>query len=106
LSLTDSQFVRLIALKRTLDSTNVPLLRKIDSVQRLFKNGVPIFSSPSAARLDSRGALVRQRNARRRAKQHRRRARNGLRESVGDADDNGPRNPRQGGAGRGGGKRA
>ena len=53
LSLTDSQFVRLIALKRTLDSTNVPLLRKIDSVQRLFKNGVPIFSSPSAARRDS-----------------------------------------------------
>jgi hypothetical protein len=53
LSLSDSQFVRLIALKRTLDSTNVPLLRKLDSVQRVFKNGVPIFSAPSAARRDS-----------------------------------------------------
>ena len=53
LSLTDSQFVRLVAVKRTLDSTNVPLLRKLDSVQRVFKSGVPIFSSPSAARRDS-----------------------------------------------------
>src|SRR6185436_18687671 len=53
LSLTDSQFVRLVAVKRTLDSTNVPLLRKLDSVQRVFKSDVPIFSSPSAARRDS-----------------------------------------------------
>jgi hypothetical protein len=53
LSLTDSQFVRLVGIKRTLDSTNVPLLRKIDSVQRVFKSGVPIFSAPSAARRDS-----------------------------------------------------
>ena len=53
LSLSDSQFVKLIARKRTLDSTNVPLLRKLDSVQRLFKTGVPMFSSPSPARRDS-----------------------------------------------------
>ena len=53
LSLSDSQFVRLIAAKRTLDSTNVPLLRKLDSVQRVFKNGVPMFSAPSTQRRDS-----------------------------------------------------
>jgi hypothetical protein len=53
LSLSDSQFVRLIAMKRTLDSTNMPLLRKLDSVQRVFKSGVPMFSSPSAQRRDS-----------------------------------------------------
>jgi len=53
LSLTDSQFVRLVAVKRTLDSTNVPLLRKLDSVQHLFKAGTPMFSSPSAQRRDS-----------------------------------------------------
>ena len=53
LSLSDSQFVKLIAQKRMLDSANVPLLRKLDSVQRLFKSGVPMFSSPSAGRRDS-----------------------------------------------------
>jgi hypothetical protein len=53
LSLSDSQFVRLIAAKRSLDSTNAPLLRKLDSVQRVFKSGVPLFSSPSAQRRDS-----------------------------------------------------
>jgi len=53
LALSDSQFVTLVALKRTLDSTNVPLLRKLDSVQRVFKSGIPMFSSPSAARRDS-----------------------------------------------------
>jgi len=53
LSLADSQFVRLLTLKRALDSTNVPLLRKLDSVQRVYKSGVPIFSEPSAARRDS-----------------------------------------------------
>jgi hypothetical protein len=40
-------------MKRTLDSTNTPLLRKLDSVQRVFKSGVPMFSSPSAQRRDS-----------------------------------------------------
>jgi hypothetical protein len=53
LSLSDSQFVRLIAAKRTLDSTNVPLLRKLDSVQRVFRSGVPMFSAPSTQRRDS-----------------------------------------------------
>jgi L-fucose mutarotase/ribose pyranase (RbsD/FucU family) len=55
LILTDTQFVRVVALKRVLDSTNAPFVRRIDSVQRLFKN-VPIFSDPSAARRDSLNA--------------------------------------------------
>ena len=52
LALTDTQFARVIVIKRVLDSTNAPLVRKLDSVQRLFKGG-PIFSSPSAERRDS-----------------------------------------------------
>lgn len=55
LILTDSQFVRVARIKRALDSTNAPLLRRIDSVQRLFKNR-PIFSEPSAAHRDSLAA--------------------------------------------------
>jgi hypothetical protein len=55
LMLTDTQFVRILAIKRTLDSTNAPLFRRIDSVQRLFK-GVPIFSEPTAAHRDSLNA--------------------------------------------------
>lgn len=51
-ALSDSQFTRVIAIKRALDSTNAPLFRKLDSVQRLFKAG-PIFSDPSAERRDS-----------------------------------------------------
>jgi hypothetical protein len=53
LALSDSQFVRIIAVKRTLDSTNAPLVRKLDSVQRVFKAGIPIFSTPTAERRDS-----------------------------------------------------
>jgi len=53
LALSDSQFTHIIAIKRALDSTNAPLMRKLDSVQRLFKAGTPIFSSPSAAHRDS-----------------------------------------------------
>jgi hypothetical protein len=53
LNLSDSQFVQLIVVKRALDSTNAPLLRKLDSVQRVFKTGTPLFSSPSAQRRDS-----------------------------------------------------
>lgn len=53
LALSDSQFVRFVAAKRSLDSTNAPLLRKLDSVQRLFKNGGPLFSAPSRQRRDS-----------------------------------------------------
>lgn len=52
LALSDTQFARVIVIKRTLDSTNAPLERKLDSVQRLFKSG-PIFSQPSPARRDS-----------------------------------------------------
>lgn len=51
--LTDSQFVRVVALKRVLDSTNAPLMRKLDSVERLFRGGTPMFSEPNAARRDS-----------------------------------------------------
>ncbi len=52
-ALTDSQFVRVIAMKRTLDSTNAPVMRKLDSVTRLFRGGPPLFSEPSPARRDS-----------------------------------------------------
>jgi hypothetical protein len=52
LALTDTQFTRVIAIKRALDSTNAPLMRKLDSVQRLFKNG-PLFSNGSPERRDS-----------------------------------------------------
>jgi hypothetical protein len=52
LELGDSEFARVVVIKRTLDSTNAPLTRKLDSLQRVFKGG-PIFSEPSAARRDS-----------------------------------------------------
>src|SRR5690242_5356292 len=52
LALSDTQFMRVIAIKRALDSTNAPLMRRLDSVQRLFKNG-PLFSEGSAERRDS-----------------------------------------------------
>lgn len=54
LALSDTQFARVIVIKRALDSTNASLFRKLDSVQRLFK-GAPMFSEPSAARRDSIG---------------------------------------------------
>lgn len=52
LALSDSQFARIVVIKRALDSTDLPLLRKMDSVQRLFKKA-PLFSDPSPARRDS-----------------------------------------------------
>ena len=52
LALTDTQFKQVIVIKRTLDSTNAPSMRRIDSVERLFKRG-PIFSDPSPQRRDS-----------------------------------------------------
>jgi len=52
IALSDSQFQHVLTIKRTLDSTNVPLSRKLDSLQRLYKGG-PIFSEPSAERRDS-----------------------------------------------------
>lgn len=65
-ALSDTQFVHVIALKRTLDSTNAPLMRKLDSVSRLFRGGRPIFAETSPARSDSVAearAVVRQTNA-------------------------------------------
>jgi hypothetical protein len=53
LALSDTQFVRVIAVKRALDSTNTPLTRKLDSVQRLFKGRGPLFGDPSPQRRDS-----------------------------------------------------
>lgn len=55
LMLSDTVFRRVVSIKRTLDSTNSPLLRRIDSVQRLFKSA-PIFSEPSPAHRDSLNA--------------------------------------------------
>ena len=52
LALSDTQFARVIVIKRTLDSTNAPLVRKLDSVQRLFRGG-PVFSEPTIQRRDS-----------------------------------------------------
>jgi hypothetical protein len=52
-ALSDSQFMRVIGLKRTLDSTNAPTMRRLDSLSRLFRGGTPIFSEPSVARRDS-----------------------------------------------------
>jgi hypothetical protein len=53
LTLTDSQFAHVVIIKRALDSANTPLVRRLDSLQRLFKGGTPIFSSPSPERRDS-----------------------------------------------------
>jgi hypothetical protein len=50
--LTDTQFVRIVAIKRGLDTTNAPMLRRIDSVQRLFKTA-PLFQAPTQAHKDS-----------------------------------------------------
>jgi hypothetical protein len=56
LMLSDTQFVRVIALKRGLDSTNSPLMRRLDSLQRTFKGGSILFGAPSAERRDSLSA--------------------------------------------------
>jgi hypothetical protein len=55
LLLSDTVFKRVVAIKRSLDSTNSPLSRRIDSVQRLFKNA-PMFTAPSAEHRDSLNA--------------------------------------------------
>jgi hypothetical protein len=52
LALSDSQFANIIVLKRSLDLANAPLLRKADSVERLFK-GRPIFARQSPEHRDS-----------------------------------------------------
>jgi len=53
LALSDSQFARIIRIKRTSDSTNSPLMRRLDSVQVLFKSGGPLFGNQSPERRDS-----------------------------------------------------
>ncbi len=55
LALTDTQFARIIVIKRSVDSANAPLYRRVDSVARIFKKG-PIFADPSPARRDSLAA--------------------------------------------------
>jgi hypothetical protein len=51
-ALNDTQFTKIIAIKRTLDSTNAPMSRKLDSIARLYKPR-PIFSTVSQERRDS-----------------------------------------------------
>lgn len=70
LALGDSQFARIIVIKRALDSTNAPFARRLDSLQRLFKPA-PLFSEPSPQRRDSLAA-----------------ARGVVQEMVADIDDN------------------
>lgn len=53
LGLSDSVFKRVIGMKRTLDSTNAPSMRRLDSLDRLFRGGKPLFSDPSPERVDS-----------------------------------------------------
>jgi hypothetical protein len=53
LALSDRQFAAVISIKRTLDSTNSPLERRLDSLQRLFKGKGPLFGEPTPARRDS-----------------------------------------------------
>ncbi len=61
LTLTDSQFAHVVVIKRALDSTDMPLLRKIDSVATPFQIGAAVLEpEPGAARLDRRGEGVRQ----------------------------------------------
>ena len=51
-ALNDTQFTKIIAIKRVLDSTNAPASRKLDSIARLYKPR-PIFSSITTERRDS-----------------------------------------------------
>jgi hypothetical protein len=52
LALTDTQLVRVVALKRGLDSTNVPLMRRLDSLQRAVRpSNDPTARANSAERV-------------------------------------------------------
>jgi hypothetical protein len=53
LALSDSQFVRVIRIKRSADSTNSPLMRRLDSIQVLFKGPGPLFGDAGPERRDS-----------------------------------------------------
>ena len=52
LALNDTQFTKVIAIKRALDSTNAPMSRKLDSIARLYKPR-PVFSAITQERRDS-----------------------------------------------------
>jgi hypothetical protein len=52
IALNDTQFTKIIAIKRVLDSTNATPTRRLDSLQRLFRPR-PIFSSITQQRRDS-----------------------------------------------------
>jgi len=52
LMLSDDQFLHVIRIKRAVDSTDAPLMRKLDSLQRVFKP-MPLFKEPSPQRRDS-----------------------------------------------------
>jgi hypothetical protein len=52
LTLSDSQWKNLLSMKRALDSTNAPLMRRLDSVQSLFKGGM-LFGDQSREHRDS-----------------------------------------------------
>ena len=51
-ALNDTQFTKIVAIKRVLDSTNAPMSRKLDSIARLYKPR-PIFSNITRERRDS-----------------------------------------------------
>ncbi len=53
LVLTDAQFAGVVAIKRSLDSANAPLHRRLDSLQHLFRGGAIVFGAPSAEHRDS-----------------------------------------------------
>ena len=52
LDLSEAQFLQVIRIKRTVDSSNAPLMRKLDSVQAVLKP-MPLFREPSPLRRDS-----------------------------------------------------
>ena len=66
LALSDSQFARVVVIKRQVDSANAPLMRRLDSLPRVFKGGQLVFGNPSAEKRDSVAtatALVRETEA-------------------------------------------
>jgi hypothetical protein len=52
LALSDSQWKSLLSMKRVLDSTDAPLMRRLDSVQSLFRGGI-LFGEQSREHRDS-----------------------------------------------------
>ena len=108
LALTDSQFVRLIVMKRTFDSTNTPLLAeaRFRAAGLQERRSVVQLSEHRTPGLDRRGSLLCQRDARHGAREYQRCARPSLCHAVGDAVEQGSGPRGQGGAGCCGGKRA